>query len=357
MIHGENDGWPGLVLDRYAHTFVAKLYSAAWLPRWADLSGLLQRALLPLLPPSSQATLVLRLSRNIQETARTQHNLQDGQIVWGQLSSKPETHGGQVKPGFSLHPGFKDSQEQGAGDQAKRRSAVDHSVGSPDLRQGSLPDQPQPFLESGLHLEAEVRRGQKTGFYLDQRENRRRIEPLAAGRHVLNAFSFTGGFSLYAARGGAASVTDLDISEHALAGSHRHFLLHQTHPAIAHCPHHLVQADAFDWLAQPRPPAFDLIILDPPSLARREADRPGAIRAYDHLTTSALRHLRPHGTLFAASCSAHVSSTEFFHAVRDAARRSRRPFRELATTGHPPDHPATFPEAHYLKGIYLQFEP
>jgi len=102
---------------------------------------------------------------------------------------------------------------------------------------------------------------------------------------------------------------------------------------------------------------FDLIILDPPSLARREAERARAIQAYGRLAANAIAHLRPGGILAAASCSAHVSAAEFFAVVRQAARRSRRNFEELQTTGHPPDHPATFPEARYLKCIYLRLLP
>src|SRR5262249_48862953 len=208
----------------------------------------------------------------------------------------------------------------------------------------------------GLSFEADLLQGQKTGFFLDQRENRRRVEALASGREVLNAFSFSGGFSLYAARGGAAAVTDLDISEHALASARRNFALNSSHAAVAQCRHQLIQADAFDWLEQNRARRFDLIILDPPSLARREAERATAIQAYGRLATSAQRTLSERGILVAASCSAHVSATEFFAAVTEALRRAGRPYHELARTGHPPDHRWTFPEAEYLKCLYVALE-
>lgn len=302
LIHGESDGWPGLVLDRYANAFVVKLYTGAWLPRWPEVAARLQECLSAWVPVAGEASLVLRLSRNIQNQARDVASLEDGQVIWGPIGEGAQT-----------------------------------------------------FLETGLQLEAEVRRGQKTGFYLDQRENRRRIETLASGRAVLNAFSFTGGFSIYAARGGAVSVTDVDISEHALAGSRRNFEANRPDPRVASCHHVTVQADAFHWLAENRPAAFDLVVLDPPSLARREAEREGAVRAYGHLAGAGIRQLRPGGVLFAASCSAHVTEEEFFGAVLEAARRSGRRFSHLATTGHPPDHPPGFPEARYLKGVYLQF--
>lgn len=215
---------------------------------------------------------------------------------------------------------------------------------------------PVQFLEHGLRFEADVLRGQKTGFFLDQRENRSRVEGLARGRAVLNAFSFSGGFSLYAARGGAVSVTDLDISAHALESARRNWELNREEISVRACRHEPVQADVFEWLRDAPPQRFDLVILDPPSLARREAQRGEALRAYSRLARSGIQRLHPRGVLVSASCSAHVSAEEFFGEVRLAARQSGRTFRELRTTGHPPDHPATFPEAHYLKCIYLRFD-
>jgi 23S rRNA (cytosine1962-C5)-methyltransferase len=295
-LHGESDGWPGLVLDRYADTLVVKLYTVAWLPRLADLLDLFRETLRP-------ARVVLRLSRNVQPAALEKFNRTDGQVLAG-----PPVEG------------------------------------------------PVLFRESGLVFEAEVIRGQKTGFFLDQRENRRRVESLACGRRVLNAFSFSGGFSLYAARGGAVAVTDLDISAHALESARRNFALNRSHPSVAACAHRSVQADAFEWLNQIHSPPFDLVILDPPSLARREVERAGALRAYERLTLLGIGALAPGGILVACSCSAHVSAGEFFQTVRRAAAKTGRSCLELATTTHPPDHPATFPEAHYLKAMFLQFD-
>src|SRR5262249_28834186 len=140
------------------------------------------------------------------------------------------------------------------------------------------------FYETGLEFEAEGLKGQKTGFFLDQRENRRHVESLSARRRVLNAFSFSGGFSVYAARGGAISVTDLDISAHALASAERNVALNQAEQAVAGCYHELVQAEAFRWLGEQAERRFDLIILDPPSFAKREDERAGAIQAYGKLS-------------------------------------------------------------------------
>ena len=166
-INGESDGWPGLILDRYADTLVMKLYTAAWLPRLEEVVALLRAEL-------EAEQLVLRLSRNIQSLAHREFSRTDGQILFG--------------PALEM---------------------------------------PVVFLETGLRFEADVLRGQKTGFFLDQRDNRRLVESLAGGRDVLNAFSFSGGFSLYAARGGARSVLDLDISAHALASAQRNFRLNR----------------------------------------------------------------------------------------------------------------------------------
>jgi len=150
-------------------------------------------------------------------------------------------------------------------------------------------------------------------------------------------------------------VTDLDLSAHALAGAKRNFALNSSNAAVVSCRHELVQADAFEWLAENPKRKFDLAVLDPPSLARRETERAGAIRAYGRLVSLGLRHLSPGGILVACSCSAHVTAEEFFQAVRESAAASGRQFEELQTTHHPPDHPATFEEGRYLKAIYVKF--
>jgi 23S rRNA (cytosine1962-C5)-methyltransferase len=219
---------------------------------------------------------------------------------------------------------------------------------------GRLPTGPVFFQENGLRFEADVLRGQKTGFFLDQRENRREVETLARGRRVLNAFSFSGGFSVYAARGGATAVTDLDISAHALAAAQRNFALNQNFPGVAACHHDTAQGDAFEWLAASTA-KFDLVVLDPPSLARRATEREGALRAYERLATLGIARLAPDGILVAGSCSAHIPAEEFFEVIRRAAAKSGRKFAELKTLRNPPDHPATFKEAEYLKVIYLKF--
>jgi 23S rRNA (cytosine1962-C5)-methyltransferase len=294
LIHGESDGWPGLVLDRYDTTLVLKIYTAAWLPRLDDTLALFRENI-----PGER--IVLRLSRNMERRPPARR---DGEIVFSK-NAVPEA---------------------GA---------------------------PITFLESGLRFEADVLRGQKTGFFLDQRENRREVETLALGRRVLNAFSFSGGFSVYAARGGAAAVTDLDISAHALAAAQRNFALNKNFPGVAACHHDTARGDAFEWLAASTA-KFDLVVLDPPSLAKRETECEGALRAYERLATLGIARLASKGILVAGSCSAHVPAEEFFEVVRRAAAKAGRKFTELKTLRHPPDHPAGFKEAEYLKVIYLK---
>ena len=308
LINGESDGWPGLVLDRYDTMLVLKLYTAAWLPWLGRVKSLICDALEP-------ERVVLRLSRNIQAVA-------DNVRRQTPETSNPPLHVGGYKDGQIIH--------------------------------GPALEGVVTFLETGIRFESDVLRGQKTGFFLDQRENRRRVETFAAGADVLNAFSFSGGFSLYAARGGAKHVTDLDISSHALAAAERNFKLNLAHPAVSQCNHNAIQADAFDWIERAKPAQFNVVILDPPSLAKREAERAGAIQAYGRLAANGIRLLRPRGVLVAASCSAHVSAEEFCRTVRNAARNSGRLCEELGTALHAPDHPATFAEAQYLKCIYLR---
>jgi 23S rRNA (cytosine1962-C5)-methyltransferase len=170
---------------------------------------------------------------------------------------------------------------------------------------------------------------------------------------VLNAFSFSGGFSLYAARGGARHVTDLDISPHALESSRRNWKLNEGLPGVISCGREWVQGDTFDWLGQNAGKRYDLIILDPPSFAKKESDREGAIRAYTRLARLGASRLEPKGMLVCCSCSAHVRDSEFFEACAQGAG-AEGGFDEVSRTGHALDHPAGFREFTYLKALYLR---
>jgi len=290
VINGESEGFPGLVADLYAGTLVVKIYAAGWLARWEEIEAVLREVFTP-------DFLVLRMSRNIAATAA----------------------------GYGLEEGFR----------------------------GELGEETVVFSENGIRFESAVLKGQKTGFFLDQRDNRARVGQLAEGRDVLNVFSFSGGFSLYAARGGARSVTDVDISAHALESAARNFSLNKNDPATAPVKHHRIQADAFRWMDGAEG-SYDLIIVDPPTLAKRSAEKEGALRAYRRLNSRALSMLRPGGILVASSCTAHVPAEDFYRLVEEEAQASRRQWRELWRSTHSTDHPADFPEARYLKALCIE---
>lgn len=290
LVHGENDGLPGLVVDRYDTTTVLKLDTAAWMPYLPLLTTIVARQ-------ADAERIVLRLSRTVR------------------------------------HP-----------------DAVDGAV----IRGPAL-DGPVLFTENGITFEADPVAGQKTGFFLDQRDNRARVERLAAGRSVLNVFSYTGGFSLYAARGGARDVTDLDCSRPALDAAARNFRHNRHVPAIAASERRTLCGDAFDALQtlSARGDRFGMVILDPPSFARRQRELDGALDAYRRLVTLGLRLLADNGILVAASCSARVPPEAFFDAILDAGG-ARCPLAEIERTGHALDHPVGFPEGRYLKCLFAR---
>lgn len=289
LVHGENDGLPGAVVDRYDTTLVLKLYTAGWLshlPMWVTA---LQRVY-----PHSR--LVLRLGRMVQPHARQLKTPVDGTI---------------------LH--------------------------------GHRPSTPTLFSEYGMRFEVDPILGQKTGFFLDQRENRLRVGRLAAGRSVLDAFAYTGAFSVHAACGGAREVLSIDASRPALDAAKRNMA---RNPSRA--KHHVLVGDAFDALEHLRRQRrmFDLVILDPPSLAQRAEETAKARAAYARLTRAGLAVLRPGGLLVFSSCSSHVKADEFVALVQRSARLLGRSLKDLERTGHPVDHPIGFPEGAYLKALF-----
>jgi len=171
---------------------------------------------------------------------------------------------------------------------------------------------------------------------------------------VLNVFAYTGGFSLYAARGGACEVLSVDLSVPALEAARRNFDLNRHIPAVAPARHITQTGDAFDALATLREQGerYDLVVVDPPAFAKRAAEVEAALRAYARLTVLALGVTRPGGLLVSASCSSRVSADAFYATVRRAAEAAGRPLREVERTGHAVDHPISFPEGAYLKCLY-----
>jgi 23S rRNA (cytosine1962-C5)-methyltransferase len=208
-------------------------------------------------------------------------------------------------------------------------------------------------LERGMRMEVDLARGQKTGAFLDQRDNRARVRALSAGRdRVLNLFSYAGGFSVAAALGGARHVTSVDTASAAHASSQRTFRENGLRPD----EHAFVTADVFDFLtrAASRDDRYDLVISDPPSFAPSERARQRALSAYRKLHAAAAAVLAEDGVLCAASCSSHVPAEDFLSTLDDAALGGRAlRLRELH--GQPADHPTltAWPEGRYLKFAVL----
>jgi 23S rRNA (cytosine1962-C5)-methyltransferase len=213
---------------------------------------------------------------------------------------------------------------------------------------------PVHFLENGLKFEADLKYGHKTGFYLDQRDNRAMVERISEAKNILNVFSYTGGFSVYAARGGAKTVISLDLSQPALISAKQNFAYNQDNPAIANCSHETQIGDAFKILtvyAQTNK-NFDMVIIDPPAFAKKQSEQAKAISAYRRLTQLGLKILTSGGILVQSSCSSRVSKQIFIDTVCLAAKQVGRPLREIKCTGHAIDHPISFPEGEYLKCLF-----
>jgi 23S rRNA (cytosine1962-C5)-methyltransferase len=233
------------------------------------------------------------------------------------------------------------------------RTADKHAEERATVLEGPPLDGPILVREAGMVLEADPLRGHKTGYYVDQRDNRRRVREIAAGKRVLNLFAYTGGFSVAAGLGGAAHVTTVDIAAPALDAARRNLAHNGLDPAA----HALVAADAFDWLEASQD-SWDLVVLDPPSMAPSAAALERALAAYRRVNELALRRVAKGGLLLTASCSSHVSEAHLVEVVRDAARAANRPTRILEHRGAGPDHPVlpAFPEGRYLSALLVFVE-
>jgi 23S rRNA (cytosine1962-C5)-methyltransferase len=288
LLHGEGDRLPGVVVDLYAGHAVLKLDTAAWLPHLDDLTA----AIVDLVRPKS---------------------------LWFKGLSGQRSDGPEPPP-------------------ARR----------PRLLAGEEPPPLVEIREHGMRMFVDIRRGQKTGMFLDQRENRRLIRQVARGREVLNLFSYTGGFSLAAALGGATRVTSVDVARNAVSAARDNFAANDLDPAA----HAFVAADAFAFLDESID-VYDLVIVDPPSFAPNQKSVRAAESAYARLNASALRHVRPGGLLAAASCSSHIPLDAFLKILAESSRLARRPLRLLEIRNEPPDHPTPlhFPEGRYLKFV------
>ena len=208
-------------------------------------------------------------------------------------------------------------------------------------------------IENGLHFYVDWLRGQKTGFFVDQRENRLLLERFAKGKRVLNMFCYTGGFSFYAMRGGATLVHSVDSSAKAIELTNRNVELN--FPGDTR--HQAFCEDAFRYLEQAGD-QYDLIILDPPAFAKHRGALHHALKGYTRLNMKALQKIQPGGILFTFSCSQVVTKDHFRNAVFTAAAQAGRQVRILHQLHQPADHPINIyhPEGEYLKGLVLYVE-
>ena len=221
---------------------------------------------------------------------------------------------------------------------------------------GAKRPDPVAFCENGLRFTADVIHGQKTGFFLDQRDNRGLIRRLSRGRRVLNLFSFNGGFSVAAGVGGALHVTSVDIAAPAIEAASQHWLDNQLDAQS----HHAIVADVFEFLesSQQTKRTWDLVICDPPSFAPNENAKSTALAAYARLAQMAAKVTAANGLLALASCSSHVDHQDFLDCNTEAIGRARRKATLLADCGLPIDHPTplAMPELRYLKFLLFKLE-
>ena len=209
-------------------------------------------------------------------------------------------------------------------------------------------------VENGLKFRIDWLRGQKTGFFVDQRDNRTLLQQYSSGRRVLNMFCYTGGFSVYSLRGGAASVTSVDSSAKAVSLTDANVALNFTNDTR----HRSVAEDAFKFLDNMADNEYDLIILDPPAFAKHRSALRNALRGYQKLNARAFEKIASGGILFTFSCSQAVSKEQFRLAVFSAAAQTGRKVRILHQLTQPADHPINIyhPEGEYLKGLVLYVE-
>lgn len=285
LVHSEGDFLPGLIVDRYGDFLVAQFLTAG-MEAWKE-------TLLPLLREVPGL-------RGIYERSDAEARAQEGLapvagVLWGEE-----------------------------------------------------PPELVSFQENGLHFFADVRGGQKSGFFFDQRENRMLAETLAAGKKLLNCFAYSGAFSIYAARGGAGRVVSVDSSVAALDLARLHFEKNGFGAEQAVC----VKEDVFHFLREDKE-LYDFIILDPPAFCKKKDQVPHAARGYKDINLLAMKKLTPGGLLLTASCSSFIDPLLFQKIVFGAAKDAGRAVRILKRTGHAVDHPLNIyhPEGEYLKAI------
>ncbi|MGL4610647.1 MAG: class I SAM-dependent rRNA methyltransferase [Trueperaceae bacterium] len=219
---------------------------------------------------------------------------------------------------------------------------------------GDVPPPEVTVTEHNLKFIANLHEGQKTGLFLDQRENRQTVRTLAKDKTVLNLFSYNGGFSVYALAGGATHVTSVDIANAANRDAERNVKLN----GFDESQHEALTADVFEMLESYHKTrkTFDIVVLDPPSLAKDKKNRYGAIRAYRKLNVQAMKCVKPGGLLVSSSCTSQVSPTDFKEILKEATQEANMGAQIIHEAGHALDHPVPlqFPEGLYLKFVVLK---
>lgn len=287
VVFGESDGLPGLIVDRYDQTYVIQIHTAG------------MEALKPLV--------IDALKKNFS----------------------PKTIYERSDVNVRLKEGLKDCPRQ-------------HIFGQNITGEIKI-------LEHGIPFFVNVTHGQKTGFFLDQRENRKAIQKYSAGKRVLNSFCYTAGFSVYAALGGAKQTVNVDIAPEALETAKRNFQLNK----LPVENHQFIKADVFDYLetAIREKENFDMIILDPPAFVKNKKTLKSGLSGYLRINERALTLLPKGGILVSSSCSSHVSDEMLKDTLTLASHRARCTLKILEIRHQPPDHPYNldFPEGKYLK--------
>ena len=292
LVHSEGDGLPGLVVDRFADILVAQIHTAG------------MERLLPLLIDA--------------------------------LMSETRTRGLLLR---------NDSQ-------SRRRESLE--VEEPTVAAGEVPAQ-VAVRENGVQFLVDPWRGQKTGFFLDQRDKREAMRKYVRGKRVLNCFSYTGGFSVYAAlTSDETHVTSVDASASAIELARQHFSLND----LDLDKHEFLIADVFEYLehAQREGEQFDVVILDPPAFAKTQGARTQAVKAYRRLNLLGMHVLRPGGILLTCSCSGVVGLDDFLGVLAQVTQRLHRPVQLLEVYTHSVDHPISLamPETTYLKAVFCR---
>ena len=295
LVHGEGDGLPGLIVDYYDGVCVLQAHSVG----------------------------MFRAKNAIADALR-------------------EVYGDRLKAVYDKSSGT-----------APFKAGLDLVDGYLYRAPGFTADE-QAVLENGNRFLVNWQEGQKTGFFLDQRENRARVGALAKGRKVLNLFCYTGGFSIYALAGGAVHVDSVDSSQRAMDMVDRNVALNGFSPDL----HTSYCADAIDFVKNIPESAYDLVIVEPPAFAKHRGALKNALRAYQRLNAAAIAKVAPGGFVFTFSCSQVVDKEAFALAVFSAAAETGRSVRILDRLNQPADHSVNIyhPEGEYLKGLLLYVE-